>query len=404
MLYGYQGLNADGKNCSGSLDAVGLKEARSRLKANGIYVTSINEERVKDGKGLFSFALFERSVPQKEMTSFFRQTASLLTAGITLMETLDATQKQTGSKLLKKVINELKSEVRQGEPIAKAMEKHPAIFDTLTTAMVRAGETGGNLAEVLTKIADYKETALRRESEIQSATVYPVVMAVIGIGVIIFLVVYIVPKITVIFEDLEQALPLSTTILIAVTNIAVNYGYVIGVALVAALLALGRFLKTEKGKRLFDKVSLRTPLAGPLVKASVLARWSHTTSVLLASGVPLLNSLKLSKEIAGNALYADAIGEAAETIREGGAITASLEKSGLFPPVALQMISAGEKSGQSAQLLAQVAKDQSAELENRIAVLMSLIQPALITSMGLIVGFIVMAILLPIFEISQFIG
>jgi general secretion pathway protein F len=403
MLYAFTGLDAGGKKRSGTLEADGMKEARTKLKADGIYITSIREEKATEKSGFFA-SVFQRKVPQKELTSFFRQVASLLTAGIPLMETLEATQKQSASPTFKKIINGLREDIRQGEPLATAMEKHETAFDGLTASMVRAGETGGNLAAVLTRIADFKEASLRRESAVKSATVYPVVMAIFGAGVIIFLMGYVVPKIIVIFEDLEQALPLSTTILIIITKIIVGYGYQIGLALCLALFVLARFLKTKTGRKMGDRVLTNAPIVGPIVRAAALARWSHTTSVLLASGVPLLRTLQLSSEVTDNTLYAEAIEDAAKQIREGGSIAPSLERSGLFPPVALQMIAAGEKSGQAAQLLKQVAEDQSAELENSLTVLMSLIQPVLITVLGLMVGFIVMAILLPIFEISQLIG
>ncbi|MDH5543590.1 MAG: type II secretion system F family protein [Nitrospinota bacterium] len=404
MLFKYHGVDSKGKEKKGSVDASGAKEARVRLRAEGIYVTSIKEERVASGRGEGDFPLFQKSVPPKEMASFLRQLASLLSAGIPLMETLDATQKQSGSEFLKKVINELKDGVRQGAPLASSMEKHSTIFDKLTVATVRAGEAGGNLAHVLTKIADYKETNLRRENSLKSATVYPVTMAVIGSGVIIFLVAYIVPKISVIFEDMEAALPLSTQILMVITNIVLNYGYGLMIFLCVALLGVARYVKTKEGKRVLDKFLINAWILGPVVRASILARWSHTTSVLLTSGVPLLQTLMLSKEVTDNTIYAEALEKASDIIREGGAIAPSLERSKLFPPVALQMIAAGEKSGQSATLLEQVARDQGEELENRIAILMSLVQPILISVLGLAVGFIVMAILLPIFEISQLIG
>jgi len=402
MLYAYKGVDVKGKSKRGTIDAAGSKEAKTRLRADGIFVTVIKEEKVA-GKGN-RLTLFQPRVSQKEMTSFLRQLASLLTAGIPLMETLDATQKQSDSELLRKIVNELKEGVRRGDPLWSSMEKYSNVFDKLTISMVRAGETGGNLAHVLTKIADYKEASFRRDSALQSATVYPVTMAIIGAGVIIFLVAYIVPKITIIFEDMEAALPASTRILMFITEIITSYGQVIAVLICVALLSFSRFAKTDKGKRVIDKFMINAWIIGPVVRSSILARWSHTTSVLLASGVPILQTLNLSKGITDNVEYSDALENASEIIREGGSIAPSLERSGLFPPVALQMIAAGEKSGQSAQLLERVALDQSAELENRIAVLMSLVQPILISALGLTVGFIVMAILLPIFEISQLIG
>jgi len=403
MLFSYKGLDKGGKALSGSVDAASMREARARLRAKGIFLTEIKEEKPALLKGGL-FASVGRGVPQKEMASFMRQMASLTTAGIPLMEALEAARQQTESSVMKKVVHSLKDSVRQGESLAGAMEKAGGHFDRLTVSMVRAGETGGHLAKVLTEIADYGEETLRRESAIKSATVYPAVMGILGVALILFLLAYVVPKITVIFEDMEQSLPLSTRILIALTDVLVKHGFVMGALLCLSLIALSRFLKTEKGKRMVDGLAIRLWVFGPVVRASVLARWSHTSSVLLLAGVPLLQTLRLSRDVTQNSRFADAIDKSIEDIREGVGIADSLKKSKLFPPVVIQMVAAGEKSGQAGSLLGQVAKDQSAELENRISVLMSLVHPALIVIMGLAVGFIVMAILLPIFEISQLIG
>ncbi len=403
MLYAYEGLAASGKRVSGSIDASGQREARVRLRKENIFVTSLSEEKAAE-KNKYTLPFMVKHVSQAQMASFMRQIASLLAAGIPLLETLDASQEQSESDHLKKIISEIRNHVREGRELADAFAETSEDFDGLTLAMVRAGETGGNLADVLNQVADLKEASLRRDNAIKSAMIYPVIMAMMGTGVIIFLLAYVVPKIIVIFEDMGRALPLSTKILIVTTDIIVNYGLLIGFLLVAGMIAGARYIRTEKGRDMLDRYSLKVPLVGPLMRAAILARWSHTTSVLLQSGVPLLRTLKLSADISHNTVYARAIEKASVAIREGGAIATSLAQSGLFPPIAIQMIAAGEKSGQSAKLLMQVARDQGAELENRISVLMALVQPALIVSMGLIVGFIVMAILLPVFEMSQLVG
>ena len=404
MLYAFQGIDKSGNDVSGSIDATGQKEAQTKLRGEQIFVTALEEEKAEpQAKHILSQFMGGRVSP-KDMASLMRQIASLLTAGIPLMETLEASLQQCESPHLKKIINELRNHVRQGETLADAMTASSTAFDPLTVAMVRAGEAGGHLADVLNQVADLKENSLRRDNALKSAMIYPIVMATAGFGVVTFLLGYVVPKVIGIFEDMGHVLPLSTRILIFTTNVLVDYGFWLGLLLCASMVAAGKFFKTTKGKAMLDRASLKVPLVGPLVKAAILARWSHATSVLLQCGVPLLKTLKLSADISKNSVYADAIGKAAEMIREGGTIAASLQHSGLFPPVTIQMIAAGEKSGQSPKLLMQVARDQGAELENRIAVLMALVQPALIITMGLIVGFIVIAILLPIFEISQLIG
>lgn len=403
MLFAFQGIGRDGKGLSGSIDAAGQKEARAKLRAEGVFVTAIAEE-IAAHKKKYAIPFLAARVTSKQMTSFMRQVSSLLTAGIPLMETLEAAMKQCESPHFAKIIHELKDRIRQGEPLADAMAKTSADFDMLTVALVRAGESGGNLANVLTQVADLKEAALRREGIIKSAMVYPVILGFIGMGVVMFLLGYVVPKITVIFEDMGQSLPLPTKVLLFITHMVTGYGFIIGALLIGGMIWLGRRLKTEQGRDQRDRLMLWLPVFGEVTRAAVLARWSHTTSVLLSAGVPMLKTLKLSADVSQNTVYARAIQKASDKIREGAGIASSLDDSGLFPPVAIQMIAAGEKSGQAAKLLMQVARDQGAELENRISVLMSLVQPALIIFLGGIVGFIVISILLPIFDISQKLG
>ena len=403
MLYSFKGIDGSGKAASGSLEAASPREARARLRGKGLFVTGLKEEKRARKKTALFTSLSARIEP-KEMTSFMRQLASLLKAGIPLLEALNAAQEQSGSTTLSQVVQSLKDEVRQGEPLADSMAKSGGYFDPLTVALVRAGEAGGKLPQVFAEIAAFKEASLIRENSIKSATIYPMVMAILGTGLVLFLLAYVVPKITVIFEDFDQALPLSTRILIGFTDIVVNYGIWLGLLLAAALFTAGKLMKTTRWKKFSDKLAVNLWVIGPVVRAAILARWSHTTSILLQSGVPLLRALRLSKEVTQNSLYDDALETAINSIREGGGVADSLKRSKLFPPVALQMVAAGEKSGHAAELLKQVADDQSMELENRLSVLMSLVQPALIVVMGLIIGFIVMAILLPIFEISQIVG
>lgn len=403
MLYSFKGIDGSGKAASGSLEAASPREARARLRGKGLFVTELKEEKRARKKTALFTSLSARIEP-KEMTSFMRQLASLLKAGIPLLEALNAAQEQSGSTTLSQVVQSLKDEVRQGEPLADSMAKSGGYFDPLTVALVRAGEAGGKLPQVFAEIAAFKEASLIRENSIKSATIYPMVMAILGTGLVLFLLAYVVPKITVIFEDFDQALPLSTRILIGFTDIVVNYGIWLGLLLAAALFTAGKLMKTTRWKKFSDKLAVNLWVIGPVVRAAILARWSHTTSILLQSGVPLLRALRLSKEVTQNSLYDDALETAINSIREGGGVADSLKRSKLFPPVALQMVAAGEKSGHAAELLKQVADDQSMELENRLSVLMSLVQPALIVVMGLIIGFIVMAILLPIFEISQIVG
>jgi general secretion pathway protein F len=403
MLYSFKGMDDSGKATRGSLEASGPREARARLRGRGLFITALEEEKTAQKKTALFPSLGMR-IPSKEMTSLMRQLASLLKAGIPLVEALNAAQEQSASQLLKKVVQGLKDGVRQGDPLAESMAKSGEHFDPLTIALVRAGEAGGQLSHVFSEIADYKESSLKRENSIKSATVYPLVMTILGSGLVLFLLAYVVPKITVIFEDFEQALPLSTRILVFVTDLLVNYGFFLGILSAAVLFAVSRLMKTARWKRFADRLAIHIWVIGPVVRSAILARWSHTTSILLQSGIPLLGALRLSKEVTRNSLYEDALETAINTIREGGGIADSLKISNLFPPVVLQMVAAGEKSGHAAELLMQVANDQSMELENRLSVLMSLVQPLLIVVMGLVIGFIVMAILLPIFEISQLVG
>jgi general secretion pathway protein F len=267
--------------------------------------------------------------------------------------------------------------------------------------LVRAGEASGSLGQTLNKLAMFSENRLRRKTKITAAMVYPVIMTIVGSGVLMFLLGYVVPKTQMMFEDMEQALPLPTVILLTISNFMSNWWGAILIGFFAVCWLSFRYVSTENGRDRFDRLSLKLPLFGPIVQNAAIARFSGSLGVLLTGGVELIEALKITEKAIGNTAIAGAIGDAIVNITEGEAIADPLRKSGLFPPVVTQMIAAGERSGSLDQMLDKITESYDFEVESSLTALTSLVEPLLILVMGAVVGFIVMAILLPIFELSQ---
>jgi general secretion pathway protein F len=291
--------------------------------------------------------------------------------------------------------------VNEGSSLADAMGEHPRIFNDLFVNMVRAGEASGALDIVLLRLADYTETTARLRSRVRSALTYPLVMTVIGGGVLLFLLTYVVPKITRVFTQSKQVMPLPTRLLLGTSQFLASYWWAFAILAIAAGFALRQWIRTEAGREKVDGWSLRLPIFGRLLQKIAVARFARTLSTLLASGIGLLPSLDIVKNVVANRLIFRAIEEARDAIREGQPIAPPLKRSGLFPPLVVHMIAVGERSGELEAMLGKAADTYEGDVDTTVAALTSLLEPVMIVFMGAVVGFIVIAILLPIFQMSQ---
>lgn len=460
-VFEYRGLMvATGKQVRGVRDADNPKVLRAQLKREGILLTEAQEEtkaRAKSGNRLDIMALFRR-VTVADVAMMTRQLATLVMAGIPLVEAVTALTDQVEKLDLKRVLTQVRDRLNEGSSLAKALEPHPKIFPPLYVNMVAAGEASGTLEVVLSRLSDFMESQAKLRGKVGAALAYPVLMLVIGSGLISVMMVVVVPKVTSIFASLDRALPWYTSLLITVSS-AMGSNEMLGfimaltamtvvrktlaapeqqkrawtvascvaalvlivaglsveslvsyfIGLVLGLIGgfmLGRFLiflATPNGILWKDTVILKLPIFGQLFRMIAVARFSRTLATLLQSGVPLLKAMEIVRNVLGNAKLARIIEDATGSIREGESIAGPLKRSGDFPPIVTHMIAVGEKSGQLEQMLENVARAYDTQVDTRVQALTSLLEPLMIVFMGGAVGFIAFAILMPLIQMNDFV-
>ncbi len=408
-VFAYKGLDARGKQVDGVKDAESPRVLRAALRREGVYVTDVSEERerVVSGKGLSREVdikgFFDRVRPQ-DVAIVTRQLATLLRAGIPLAESLAALVEQSGSDKMKRTLAEVRTKVNEGMSLADSLGEHPTVFTDVYVNMVRAGEAAGNLDTVLSRLADFLDGQVKLKGKIQGAMVYPIIMLAVMTGIVALLMVVVVPKISSIFNDMDQALPWNTQLLVFVSGITGSYWWLMGILGVVFYFLFKRWTVSPKGKPIWDRFVLRIWMVGPLVRMVAVGRFSRVLGTLLAGGVPLLKALEIVKFLLGNDVLIKVVEEATAAIREGESIAAPLAKSGQFPPVVTRMIAVGERSGHLEDMLENVAVAYENETDMRIDRLTTLMEPLLILTMGVIVGFVVFSMLMPILQMNEMIG
>ncbi len=330
--------------------------------------------------------------------------ATLLSAGISLDETLSTIAGQLENPLLGKALNQVREEIVQGQSLHYAMSQHPRLFSDLYVNMIQVGESSGTLDQAMHRLADFLEEQARLRSRIQAAMAYPVLMALIGTGVLFFLMAFVVPKVTRMLEDLGQTLPFATRALIGVSDFLSAWWWLLLLCLAAGLFFFRQYVQKPKGRLQFDRRKLTAPVFGKLNLLLATARFTRTLGTLLRSGVPLLAALEIVKNLMGNRVLIETIEDTIVAVREGESLAQPLQRSGVFPPMVSQMAAVGEKSGELEEMLFKVADAYEHQVDSAINAMLSLLEPVMILLMGTVVGFIVLAILLPIFQASQGIG
>ncbi len=385
----------------GAIDAESDSQAISKIGALGLFPVSVVKEEQFSGDGQSGMvSRFFKRVKTSDLAVFTRQLADLLDAGLTLVAALDILAKQTENKSLVRAIIDIRDYIKSGNSFTKALERHPSIFLNLYVSMARSGEVSGTLETVLNRLADFLEEQEEFKTKVQAALAYPLLMAFVGLIVGIVLITFIMPRIIGIFEDLGQNLPLITIILLTVSKVIRSYWY-IAVSVIAFLFFLFRqLIKTKEGKSFFDAVKNGIPIVGLFLKKVDIARFARTTGTLLGNGVTILESLEIVRDIMSNELARKDLREVFVKVRDGSSMAGALGSSSYFPIFVVNMIAVGEESGQLERNLLKVADSYERETDKMIKIISSLIEPIMIVVMGLMVGFIVIAILLPIFQIS----
>jgi len=405
-VYEYRALDRAGKNKDGIIDADSPVAARQKLRGSGVFPIELKETSSTPGQAAqdqTSISTFFKRVRPAELSVTTRQLAILLGAGITLVASLDAMISQVANPLLKKILAQIKESINEGNSLAFSLSRHPRVFSQIYVNMVRAGEESGSLDLVLYRLSELTEHQQALRGRLKAALAYPAFMLLIGGLVLFFLITFIVPNITKIFDEMHQVLPLPTLILIGVSNFLKSFWWLVIGGLGCAVLLIRRLIKTPKGRHIWDRLKLRTPVIGSVNMKTAIARFARTLGSLLQNGVPLLPALGIVRNIVSNTLIADVIDNSMDDIQSGRALAVSLSRSRWFPPIAIQMISAGEQSGEIESMLNKIADIYEDEVESQVLAMTSMLEPVMILFMGLTVGFIVISILLPIFEMNQMI-
>ena len=405
-VYEYKALNIKGKEVSGIIEAESRISAGQNLKRMNLYPVTLNEtteKTIEKKRRDISISTLLERITGSDISVFTTQFAALVEAGMPVVDSFEIAIQQTEKKSMRKMLSVIKEEVNKGVSLADAFKLFPRHFSPLYINMVRAGEESGSLEIVLMRLADFLQMQLETQSRIMATLAYPVLMLIVGITVVFFLVTFVIPTVTGIFEEMNQALPLPTMILIGVSSFLEKAWVYMLIIIIALFLFFNRYKRTPRGKELVDRMKLKIPLLGNQYKKIIMARFTRTLGTLLSNGVPIVTSFDIVKNIIDNKLISAAIERARDDIKEGKEISKPLASSGIFPPVVVNMIAVGEKSGQLEEMLNRVSKIMETELDSSLKKLLSLLEPLMILFMGAIVAFIVISILLPIFEMNQLI-
>ena len=403
-VFEYSALDLKGKSVAGVIDAESAVAVRQKLRASQVFPVSIKEvDQASEKKepGRFSFGRPFARIRLSEISMMTRQLATLVGAGFPLVTALDTLLPQTKSHPFKKLLSQIKDAIVEGSSFAAAISQYPGTFSSLYINMVHAGEQSGTLEIVLDRLADITEKQQALRVRIRAALAYPALMTVIGTGVLILLLTYIVPSVTAVFTEMNQVLPAPTRLLIAVSTLFKSYGWLLLIGAVAVIPVLKGIKKTARGRYFWDSRVLSLPLAGPLIRKLAVARFSRTLGSLLENGVSMLPALEIVKNIVENSLISKAIESAAREVGKGQALNQALTNSNVFPGLALQMIQVGEHSGELERMLNKIADVYENDVTSSVMSITSLLEPVMILIMGAVVGFIVLSICLPIFEMNQ---
>jgi type IV pilus assembly protein PilC len=406
-IFSYQATDKKGQEVTGMVEADSLALAINQVRSLGYFPTKVKEDagklarrqRTAKGKGLN--LTIAGAIKRKEITQMTRQLATLIDAGLPLLRSLSILYDQQKPGKLKNVLDELVNDVQSGTTFSEGLAKHPKAFDKLYVNMVRAGEVGGMLEVVLNRLAEFAEKREALTRRVKSAMVYPIMVILVAGGIVSFLLIKVVPTFAEIFSDLGGALPGPTQVLVNISEFLQTQYLKLFAYIVGAIVGLKLIFKVEMAQSIRDRVVLKLPLFGSLVRKIGVARFSRTLGTLITSGVPILQSLTIVKETISNRVIANAVGEVHDSIREGETIAGPLEESGAFPPMSVNMIDVGEETGNLDSMLLKVADIYDAEVEAAIEGLLQMMEPAIMVGLGGVIGFIVIAMYLPIFSMGD---
>jgi general secretion pathway protein F len=404
-VFAYRGLGADGRNVNGVVDADSARTARGKLRASGIFPTDLNEESNAAERQAAARewlpSLWRRKMPASDLALLTRQLSALLGAGVQLVDARSALSDQASRAATKRMLSQVRERVREGSSLADALTSHRDTFSDLYIGMVRAGEQAAALESVLDRLAEYSERQSEFVTKVRGALTYPIMMMCVGAAIMGFLVTYVVPQVATIFEQQHAALPLATKILISFSALITGYWLPLLLLLVGIVAGVGGALATPRGRRVYDTLMLRVWYIGPTMIRIICARFARTLATLLASGVQLLPALDAVKGVVTNGLLKDAVEKSRESIREGHGMGQTLSASGLFPPLLIEMIRVGERSGELEGMLERVADNYEREVSHSLSQMTTVLEPLMTLAMAAVIVFMMLAVLMPIFQLNQ---
>jgi general secretion pathway protein F len=399
-VYKYKAISEKGKHLEGVIDAESPKAATDKLKRQNIFLSSLRE--VKKGKTRRFLIL--KGISTAELAVTTRQFSTLISSGFPLEASLIALSEQTEDARLSQVLTQVKDRISEGSSLASALREHPNVFSDLYINIVKAGEASGTLDIVLLRLSDFLEKQMALRSRVRSALIYPIFMFFIGGSVLFFMMTYVIPRIAKIFEESRRALPVVTLVLIEISTFLSQNVIALFLFFIGFLFVAYRFGKTERGKRFFDRLVLRLPIFGRITRMMLISRFTRTLGTLLGSGIPLLEALEIGEAVVGNRVYVETLKSVRENVREGTSLAGPLRESGVFPPLVTRMITVGEQTGELEEMLVKIGDTYDLQVETSVSTLTSLLEPVMILLIGAVIGFIVFAILLPIFDLTSTIG
>ncbi len=400
-VFKYSGKAKDGTAKKGELEAATKELASANLRRQGIAVDSIRS-RAKDIE--INLPGFRRGVTSKDIVTFTRQFATMIDAGLPLVQCLEILGQQTENKTFASAINKVRADVEGGSTFADALKKHPRVFDDLYVNMVAAGEAGGILDTILNRLAGYIEKSMALKKKVKGAMVYPSVVMVIAIGVVAMMLLFVIPSFAKMFTEFGGQLPGPTRIVMGMSDFMIKWWWLILISIVVPVISIKRFYRTAQGRELFDKMFIKMPVVGVVIKKVAVAKFTRTLSTLITSGIPILEGLDIVARTAGNKVVEHAIMKTRTGISEGKTIAEPLKATDVFPPMVVQMISVGEASGALDTMLGKIADFYDEEVDTAVNALTSMLEPLLMVFLGGVLGFIVIAMYLPVFKLAGAIG
>jgi type IV pilus assembly protein PilC len=397
VMFHYQARDPSGRPVSGEIEATDQQGAGALLADRNLLVISMSPARGRKGRT----KRHQGRVKAQDLVVFTRQLATMMDAGLPLVQSLNALEEQTDSKTFKPILRQVTERVEQGDAFSQALAGHPKVFTRLYVSMVEAGETGGLLAEILDRVATYQEATVRLKKKVKSAMSYPAIVCLIAISISLFLIIKVIPVFADIYKDFGGQLPGPTQVLIRISDILRSYFLIVAGAIAFMVFAVVKLRRTKRGAEMWDRMKLHLPVFGKLIHKVAMSRFARTFAALLRSGVPILETLRIVGQSAGNTLVERAVEQTAGSIERGDSLALALGQHKIFPPMMVRMVSAGEQTGKVDVMLEKISDFYDEEIEATLSGLTSLIEPLLIVFLGVVVGSIVICMFLPIFKLNQ---